>query len=246
MFVDTHCHIEMEKSEEYIRSAFKENVKILITASEDYKSSLDNKYISKEYSSVFCVVGVHPLNVDNFNLSDINLFRDIIKDKNVVGIGEIGLDYHYSKDNKEKQREVFCEFLKLAEEYDLPVVVHSREATKDTIDILKKFKVKGIIHCFSGSLEVAREYIKLGFYLGIGGVLTFKNSNLGETLKNISISNLVLETDAPYLAPHPYRGTKNESKYIPIIAKKLSEVKGLDIGKVMDITTNNAKQIFDI
>lgn len=166
--------------------------------------------------------------------------------KKVVAVGEIGLDYYYGKEDKDLQIKVFREFLKLAEMYDKPVVIHSRDAVMDTINILKEYNVKGIIHCFSGSLEVANIYIKMGFYLGIGGVLTFKNSKLYEVVKNISIDNLVLETDSPFLSPEPYRGKPNESKNIPIIGECLSKHLGISLEEVMNKTTSNAKNIYKL
>ena len=143
-----------------------------------------------------------------------NIISSVTK---VVGVGEIGLDYHYDNTYKEKQRDLFEKQLILAEKYNLPVVIHTRDATEDTINILKKHNSSGIIHCFSGSYETARIYLNLGYKLGIGGVVTFKNSKLPEVLRKISIDDIVLETDSPYLCPEPFRGKQNSSKYIPII-----------------------------
>lgn len=246
MYIDTHCHIDKENASLYVENADKENVKILINASEDIKSSYESILLSNSYSNVFTCVGVHPLNVKDFNMSEINVFSDMLKNDKVKAIGEIGLDYYYSKDDKNKQQEVFRAFLSLAEENNLPVVIHSREATLDTINILKEYNVKGVIHCFSGSLETAREYINMGFLIGIGGVLTFKNSKLYEVVKEIPLSYIVLETDAPFLTPEPFRKYKNESKYIPVIADSLAKHKGINIEEVMEVTTENAKRIFDI
>lgn len=246
MFVDTHCHINKDNIHEYVENARNENVLVLINASEDYESSLENIRLSQEYENIYVCIGVHPENVDNFDISLMSKFREHIHDKHIKAIGEIGLDYYHTKENKEKQIEVFRAFLALAEEFDLPVVVHSREATKDTMDILKEYDVRGVIHCFSGSLETAHEYIKMGFSLGVGGVLTFKNSRIHEVIKEIPLEYIVLETDAPFLAPEPYRKYKNESKYIPVIAKSLAGFKGVPLEEVRDVTTKNAKRIFDI
>lgn len=246
MYIDTHCHIDKENAALYIENAEKANVKILINASEDFQSSLEGVELSESYSNVFTCIGVHPLDVKEFNTKDINEFLDLLNNKNVIAIGEIGLDYYYSKDDKIKQQKVFRMFLELAQEYNLPVVIHSREATLDTINILKEYNVKGIIHCFSGSLETAKEYINMGFLLGIGGVLTFKNSKLYEVVKEIPLSYIVLETDAPFLTPEPYRKYKNESKYIPDIAECLAKHKEITVEEVMQVTTENAKRIFDI
>lgn len=246
MFVDTHCHIGKEKISEYINNANNNNVRVLINASTDLNDSLDNVHLSKEYSNIYTCIGVHPENVDDYAFDSIDKFRKLILEDSIKAIGEIGLDYYYTKDNKDLQIKVFREFLSLAEEFNLPVVIHSREATFDTINILKEYKVKGVIHCFSGSLETAKEYIKMGFSLGVGGVLTFKNSKLYEVIKEVPLEYIVLETDAPFLTPEPYRKYKNESKYIPVIGEYLSNLKGISLDDVMNITTNNARRIFDI
>ena len=188
----------------------------------------------------------NPDQIDKVCDEDLKRLETLIKtNQKIVGIGEIGLDYHYGTD-KEKQKKLFKEQLKIAQRLNLPVVIHSRDATKDTIDILKMYNVSGVIHCFSGSLETANIYISMGYKLGIGGVLTFKNSKLYKVIENINLENIVLETDSPYLTPEPYRGKTNSSKYIPIIAKKLAEVKKVSIEEVAKITTNNAYLIFDL
>ena len=246
MFVDTHCHIDDGEYEVYLNGATNQNVKIVVTASEDLDSSILNVRMSNKFPNVFTCIGVHPSNAVDFKISKISEFKELLDNKKVVAIGEIGLDYYYGKENKEVQIRIFRKFLELAQSYNKPVVIHSRDAVKDTIDILKEYRVKGIIHCFSGSLEVAKEYIKMGFMLGIGGVITFKNSKLGEVVKELPLESIVLETDSPYLAPEPYRGKKNESKYIPIIAEKISEVKEISVDEVMRITTKNAIKLFNI
>ena len=246
MFIDTHCHIEKAGAQEYIENALKENVIYLFNASEDLKTSNENVQIAECFSNVFACIGVHPENVDNFNNEDIHVFEIIIKNEKVKAIGEIGLDYHYGKENRGRQIEVFKMFLSLAERNNLPVVIHSRDAIEDTISILKNYKVKGVIHCFSGSVETAKEYIKLGFSLGIGGVLTFRNSKLHEVIENIPLEYIVLETDSPYLSPEPFRGRKNESKYIPIIAESVANYLNKSIEEIEEITTKNAIRIFDI
>ena len=163
-----------------------------------------------------------------------------------MGVGEIGLDYHYTKDNREAQIALFEQQLALAEKNNLPVVIHSRDATEDTINTLKKYKVKGVIHCFSGSLEVAEIYIRMGFKLGFGGVVTFSNSNLYKVVEKIGLPNIVLETDSPYLAPVPYRGKQNSSKYVPVIAQKIADILGLSLEEVASVTTSNACELFDL
>lgn len=246
MFIDTHCHIEKENAKKYVENALNAGVNTLICASEDHNSSVETVEISNEFSNVFSCVGVHPANASEFKDEDIEKFRELIKNNRVKAIGEIGLDYYYGKETKERQIEVFKLFLDLAQENNLPVVIHTREATLDTLNILKEYKLKGVIHCFSGSVETAREYIKLGFSIGIGGVLTFKNSKLYEVVKKVPLSYIILETDAPFLAPEPYRGNKNESKYIPVIAECLAYHKSISLEDVAKETSDNAKRIFDI
>ncbi len=244
MFIDTHAHIEGDVRK-YIDNAKSKNVMVVINASEDYESSINSIKMARENKEIYACIGVHPLNVNEYK-GNIKDFYELALDKRVVAIGEIGLDYHYSKDNKELQKKVFREFLELAENVNKPVVIHMREATMDTINILSEYNVKGVIHAFSGSLETANILISMGFLLGVGGVLTFKNSKLYEVIEKIPIEKILLETDAPYLTPHPYRGQKNESAYIPIIASSLANYKKVDIKIIEEITTSNAKRIFDI
>lgn len=245
MFVDTHCHIRKEDATEYIKNANNVNVNVILNASEDLASSFEDVKLSHEYSGVFACVGVHPENVSDFDFKTLNEFHNLVKDTCVKAVGEIGLDYYHTKENKDLQIKVFREFLKLAEKNSLPVVIHSRDATQDTINILKEFNVKGVIHCFNGSLETAREFIRMGFLIGVGGVLTFKNSRLFEVINDIPLEYIVLETDAPFLTPEPYRKYKNESKYIPVIAESLARYKGVSVEEVRNQTTINAKRIFD-
>lgn len=249
MFIDTHCHLS-NKYYEDIDLVIKENKeanieKMIISGCEkdELKETID---IINKYEMIYATIGFHPDQVEKVNEEDIDWLEElIITNKKVIGVGEIGLDYHYSKKYKEEQQELFEKQLKIAEKLNLPVVIHSRDATKDTIDILKKYNVKGVIHCFSGSLETANIYISMGYKLGIGGVLTFKNSNLSKVIEQVDIKNIVLETDSPYLTPDPFRGKQNSSKYIPIIAKKLSDIKNLTQEEISEITIKNTCEVFD-
>lgn len=250
MYIDTHCHLE-KKYYDNIDDIIKQNRangidKIIVSGCGIAEIKEVLEYADK-YDDVYLTLGFHPEYVEEIKDSDIDWLREIVKNnKNVIGIGEIGLDYYYSKDNKEKQISLFRKLLSLASELNLPVVIHSRDATKDTIDILKEYDVKGVIHCFSGSLETAREYIKMGYYLGIGGVVTFKNSNLRDVLKELSLNNIVLETDSPYLSPTPLRGTVNSSKNISLIVKEIANIFNLTEEEVGKITSQNVSNIFDI
>ena len=248
MYVDSHAHINYDMYEdldEVINTATENNVMKVVNCSEDLKNSLDVIDLHKKYSNLYPAVGIHPQNVDKSNIGDIDKLEQIIKNENVVALGEIGLDYYYSRDNREKQILFFEKQLELSKKYDLPVIIHCRNATDDLLRILKKSDVKGVIHCFSGSVETARELIKLGYYLGVGGILTFKNSKLVDVIKSIPIEYILLETDSPFLTPEPFRKYRNEPKYIPIIAEKLSQLKEIDVNEVMKITTNNANSVFD-
>ena len=250
MFIDTHCHLSKEYYEDIdkIINKSKDNqVNILIISGCDKKGIIEGLEIIDKYPNIYMTVGFHPSEVETIKDEDIIWLEKIInKNKKIIGIGEIGLDYYWVKDNKEKQRELFKKQLNLAAKINLPVVIHSREATKDTYDILKKYKLKGIIHCYSGSLEIAKEYIKLGYKIGIGGVITFKNTNLVEVVKEIALKDITLETDSPYLAPTPYRGKQNSPEYIPIIAEKIAEIKEIKKEEVGEITTSTVTSLFDL
>ncbi len=249
MFIDTHCHIE-KKYYDNIDLLIKENTlagcKYMITSCCEEETLKDCDYLTNKYNEVYATIGFHPEEVDRLPNNYLDIIKVHIKrNKKIIGIGEIGLDYHYTKDNKIEQIKLFEEQLKLAEEYNLPVVIHSRDATEDTINTLKKYNVKGVIHCFSGSFETASIYIKMGFKLGIGGTVTFKNSNLPLTLSKIDIHNLVLETDSPYLAPHPLRGSVNKSANINYVIEKLASIYNIDINEVSKITFNNTLDIYN-
>lgn len=250
MYIDTHCHLS-KKYYNDIDKVIEDNQialidKIIISGCEKDEIEETMKMINN-YNIVYATIGYHPDQADIITEKDIIKLENIVSSsKKVIGIGEIGLDYHYDDINKDKQKQIFEMQLKIAEKLSLPVVIHSRNATFDTIEILKKYKVKGIIHCFSGSLETANIYIGMGYKLGIGGVLTFKNSKLGEVVKEVSLNSIVLETDSPYLTPDPYRGKTNSSKYIPLIAEKLSQIKDVTINEVAKITTKNCYDLFDL
>jgi len=245
MIIDTHCHILRESYEDIggiVNKCLENGVSTLINAGYNYESSKEVLTLIEKYPSMYGVVGLHPENcLEDF---DYSIFNNL--PKKIVGIGEIGLDYHYTKETRDKQIEVFDKQLSIAEKLKLPVVIHSRDAAMDTINILKRHKNYGVIHSFSGSLEIAREYIKLGFKLGINGVVTFKNCKLKDTLKDIDIKNIVLETDSPYLSPVPFRGEKNDPSKIVETAKFMAGVYNITLEEVEKITSNNAKEVFNI
>ena len=249
MFVDTHCHLskdDYDDIDEVVKNAKENDVNYLIISGCDKKSIEESINISNQYENVYLALGYHPSETNTTTDSDLEELEKVIKtNKKVLAVGEIGLDYHWDKDNKEEQKKLFKKQIDLAKKYDLPLVIHSRDAFQDTYDILKEANYKGVIHCFSGNSENAKMYTSLGFYLGIGGVITFKNTNLKETIKCIPLDKIVLETDSPYLAPTPHRGEKNESKYIPIIAEEIALLLNKSIHEISKITTENASKLFN-
>ena len=250
MYIDNHCHIFSEYYEDIdkvINEAKENEVEVLILSGCSKKDIIEGLDIINKYEKVYMTIGFHPDEVENVIEEDYLWLEKLVKEnKKIVGIGEIGLDYYWVKDNKDKQIELFEKQLQLAEKLNVPIVVHTRDATDDTLRILKNYNLKGIIHCFSGSIETAKEYLKLGYNIGIGGVLTFKNTNLKETVKEIPLDRITLETDSPYLAPTPHRGEENSPKYIPLIAEELAKLKDISIEEVEKITTKNSIGLFDL
>ena len=248
MYIDTHCHLSREDYDDIdkvIEENKNANIDKIVVSGCSRESIEEVMDLKDRYDMVYVTIGYHPEYADTVTESDLDYLKSLLGEKKVVGIGEIGLDYHYTKENKDKQIWLFEEQLKIAESLNFPVVIHSRDATMDTINILKKYKVKGIIHCFSGSLETANIYISMRFLLGIGGVVTFKNSKLKDVVREIPLESIVLETDSPYLTPVPYRGKVNSSKYLVYIAQEISNIKGIDITEVSEITSKNALGLFD-
>lgn len=248
--IDTHCHLNKEyyeNVETVIKEAISDNVEYLIVSSCSPENWEENINLINKYKNVYLNISLHPEYGNEEIDYDLYLekMKKIIKSNSkIIAIGEIGLDYHYDNTNKDRQKDLFIKQIMLAKEYKLPIVIHTRDATKDTIDILKKFNIKGIIHCFSGSLETAREYINMGFYLGIGGVVTFKNSKLKDVIKEIGLDSIVLETDSPYLSP--IRGNKNFPKNIKIIAEYIASLLNISVEEVSKKTTLNVKKIYNI
>lgn len=250
MFTDTHCHIYNEYYDNDIEQVYEKmkdaNVDRIINNGCDSKSNKEVLELLGKYSWMYGAIGIHPESADTYTEEDLKFIEEHINDEKVVAIGEIGLDYYWTKDNKEKQKELFEYQLKLAERVNKPVIVHSRDATQDVIDILKKYNVRGVIHSFSGSYETACIYIKMGFLLGINGVITFKNCNLKDVVTKLDLKNIVLETDSPYLTPVPYRGKRNDSSHVYDIAKYISELKDCSLEELAKETNGNISRCFDI
>lgn len=249
MFIDTHCHLYKkyyDDLDDVLAKIKNSNISKVINNGCDRESNEEVLELLKKYDFVYGAIGIHPESADNYTEEDLKYVEDHINDEKVVALGEIGLDYYWTKDNKEKQKELFEFQLQLAEKYNKPVVIHSREATQDTIDILKKYNVRGVIHSFSGSYETACIYIKMGFLIGINGVITFKNCNLKEVISKLHLKNIILETDSPYLTPVPYRGKRNDSSHVIDIAEFICNLKGCSMGELSEETNGNISRCFDI
>ncbi len=249
MFTDTHCHIYKEYYEnidEILKRALESNINRVINNGCNRESNKEVLALANTYNNMYIALGIHPESADTYQKEDLTFIEENLSNPKVIAIGEIGLDYHYTKENKTLQIKLLESQLKIAETHNLPVIIHSREATEDTINTLKKYHVKGVIHSFSGSLETAKIYIKMGYLLGINGVITFKNSKLKEVIKELPLEHLVLETDSPYLTPEPFRGKPNEPARIKEIATFISELKGISLEELARITNENIMRIFDI
>ena len=250
--IDTHSHINCIEEftiDEIITNAKNNGVeKIILPAA--YPSDIDIVFdIANKYENVFGLLGVHPSEVKDWDDSLIDKIKKYSENKKIVGIGEIGLDYYWDKSFNDLQKEVFIKQIKLANELNLPISIHDREAHKDTYDILKEYNKnsKIIMHCFSGSVEFAKQCVKEGWYIALGGVVTFKNAiKMKEVAKNIPIENLLLETDAPYLTPVPYRGKTNQPAYIKYVAEEIAKLRDTSFEEIDKITTQNAERVFNI
>lgn len=250
--IDSHGHLNDPKLfpeiDALLERAKKAGVSQIIVPGYDLETSAKAIDISNDYEDCYATVGIHPHNANFYNLEMEETLKEYLSNPKVVAIGEIGLDYHYEGFKKEVQKEVFIRQLNLARANDLPVVIHSRDATKDTMDILKEHAVglSGVLHCFSGSLEVALEYIKeLGFYISLGGPVTFKNAKEQKNVaKEVPLNSLLVETDCPYLTPHPHRGKTNEPSYVPYILEEIAFLKGLSKEEVDKVTTKNTRDLF--
>lgn len=246
MLIDTHCHLSYEDFDN-LDEIINEKKCIMIASGCDDKTNKEVLELVDKYDNVYGTLGIHPEAIDNINHDSFKFIEDNLSNPKIVAIGEIGLDYYWVSDNKDKQKEVFEYQLKLATKYNKPIVVHSRDAIQDTYDILKKYNLTGSIHCFSSSLEMANEFIKLGYKIGVGGTLTFKNSKkLQEIVKEIDLTNILIETDSPYLSPEPFRGKKNKPSNVYYVASKISDLKNMNIDEVLDVVNSNAIRLFDL
>ncbi len=252
MLIDTHTHIDMIEgmtTEEVLKNAGENGVEIVIVPCA-YPKDLEKIYeLSQTYGNVYGMLGVHPSEARDWDDSLADKIKVYAKSSKIAAIGEIGLDYYWDKSFNDIQKEIFIKQIKLANELNLPISIHDREAHKDTYDILKEYNHGSavVMHCFSGSVEFSRECIKEGWYIALGGVVTFKNAvKTKEVVMDIPLDKLLLETDAPYLTPVPYRGTENQPAYVKFVAEEIAKLRGISYEEVAQATTANAKRVFSI
>ncbi len=254
MYFDSHAHLDDAKYDTDRESVIEEmktgGVSLCMNIGADMESSKRSIELAEKYPFIYAAVGVHPHDTDGMTEKDIDRLREMSKHPKVKAIGEIGLDYYYDNSLRENQKKWFIRQMELSQETGLPFIIHDRDAHGDCMEILKKFDIKktgGIMHCFSGSPEMAKELIKLGMVIAVGGTLTFKNAvKAVETVKEIPIEHILIETDSPYLAPVPHRGKRNTPAYVGLVAEKIAEIKGITAEEVARITKENAMRVLKI
>ncbi|MDY3751771.1 MAG: TatD family hydrolase [Christensenella minuta] len=252
MLFDTHVHLLDERFDDDREAVLAQltghGVGNVVEASSDLENSIHAAALAREHHTVHAAVGLHPHSASEWDGRTEDELRTLLQEPKVVAAGEIGLDYHYDFSPREKQKEVFEKQIRLALDVDVPIVVHSREATADTMEILRKYPgVRGEMHCFSGSVETAKELVKMGFYIAFGGALTFKNARKTvEAAQAVPLDRLLVETDCPYMTPVPFRGKRNEPAYVRYVAEKLAEVRGIPTEEIIRITEENAKRFFGL
>ena len=253
MIFESHAHYDSQQFDDdrdaLLNSMQENGVGTIINSAADWDSVTEVVELAEKYPFVYAAVGMHPDEVGDLNEERFAFMKSQCQKEKVVAVGEIGLDYYWDNESHDTQKKWFIRQLELARELDLPVIIHSRDAAADTLEIMKEHAkgLRGVIHCFSYSKELAREYVKMGFYIGIGGVVTFKNGKkLKEIAEEIPLDRILLETDCPYLAPVPFRGKRNSSLYIPYIAQEIANLKGITYEEVVAQTEENGKRLFGI
>ena len=250
MYFESHAHYDDERfdddRDELLASFPAEGIETVVNSSSDIASSRASIALAEKYPFFYASVGVHPHEVSKMREEDIDTLRELSKHPKVVAIGEIGLDFYYDLSPRDDQRYWFKRQLALAEELDMPVIIHSRDASQECFDIISASNVrKGVIHCYSGSAPMAQDYADMGFYIGIGGSLTFKNNKKTvEVVEKLPLEKILIETDSPYLAPVPYRGRRNDSRLLKYVVEKISEIKNVPEIDICNIAKNNAIELF--
>ncbi len=247
---DAHCHYDDawfdEDREELLSSLPENNVELAVSNAVDIKSALINRSYAERFPHIYFTAGFHPENLEDMPENYLEQVAELLKHPKCVALGEIGLDYHWDIP-RDLQKKVFEEQLILSKELDVPVVIHDREAHGDTMDLVRKYKPRGLMHCFSGSVELMREVMRLGMSISLGGVVTFKNARHSvDCAREVPLDRLLLETDAPYLSPVPYRGKRNDSRNIIFVAEKIAEIRGITTDEVLKATGENCKRLYDI
>lgn len=249
MLIDTHCHIFNEYYDDIEELVDEMHDGIIIVSGDNKDSNKEVLELCQKYDNVYGTVGYHPEFAKTTSLHDLDVLETYLNYDKIVGVGEIGLDYQYNKDDKQEQIDLFKKQIFLAQKYKKPIVVHSRDATEDTYDILSE-NLNGnkcIMHCYSYSVQMAYKFKKLGIKFGVGGTLTFKNNRKTvEVVSDLNLTDFVLETDSPFLTPEPYRGKNNRPYYVSIVAKKIAELKNTSYDKVVEATSQTAKSVFDL
>lgn len=254
MFIDTHVHLNAEQYEEdvdaVITRALDAGVTKMVVVGFNRKTINKAMELTERYSFVYVVVGWHPVDAIDCTTEDLEWIESLATHPKVVGIGETGLDYHWEKSPKDVQQEIFRKQIRLAKKVGLPIIIHNRDATADVVRILREEnaqEVGGIMHCFGGSVETAKECIDMNFLISLGGPVTFKNAKMPKLVaQEIPLDQLLIETDAPFLAPHPYRGKRNEPAYVTLVAEEIARLRGVSVGEVANATTRNALKLFKL
>lgn len=254
MLIDSHAHLDDDRfdkdRDKVIRDLKNQGIELVINPGADVASSVKAVSLANKYENIYAAVGVHPHDAKDMDDTTLQLLSSLANNEKVIAIGEIGLDYHYDNSPRDIQRKWFIEQIRLAKQLKLPIIIHEREASQDMYNILKQEadeNLTGVLHCYSGSLEMAREYLKMGFYLSFAGPVTFKNSRVSkEVAQSIPLDRILVETDSPYLAPEPKRGKRNEPLNVRYVAAMIAELRGISFEEIATATTKNVKKLFSI
>ncbi len=253
-FIDSHAHLDDKRfdsdRDELIKSLYDNGIEVVLNPGADLKTSKNALLLAEKYSFIYAAVGCHPHDTKYMNDDTMNIFKEMAKSNKVIAIGEIGLDYYYDNSDRDTQRKWFREQIRLAKELDLPYIVHDRDAHEDILNIMKQEHydgARGILHCYSGSVELAREFIKLGFYISLAGPVTFAKARVPKLVaKETPFDKLLIETDSPYLTPEPYRGKRNEPKFVKYVAEEIAKIRNVSIDEVAEKTKENFKTLFEL